>query len=204
MNELSLFTKSLFFSFFLITPFLFAQTIMDNQEKLPYKTVPSPPDTYTAGTAVARMIDGLGFRYFWATEGLRELDLNYKPSENGRSMAETVYHIHQLSEMIRNAAQNKPNVKTGTDTLSFSEQRLSTLNNLKKASGILRKYDTLDSLEVIFKGRKNTVNFPFWYAINGPISDAIYHCGQIVQMRRASGNPIDPKVNVFSGRLKEK
>lgn len=173
-------------------------------DQLPYKTVPDPPEIYTAGTAVARFIDGLGFRYYWATEGLRKLDFSYRPTDESRSMAETIHHVYQLSEMILNAAQNKPNLKRDSDSLSFSEQRVLTLNNLKKASGILHKYNTLDSLQVTFKGAKNTASFPFWYAINGPISDAVYHCGQIVLMRRASGNPMNPKVSVFSGRLKEK
>jgi len=37
---------------------------------LPYHTIPEAPENYTAGTMVSRMIDGLGFRYYWATEGL--------------------------------------------------------------------------------------------------------------------------------------
>ena len=44
---------------------------------------------------------------------------------------------------------------------------------------------------------------PFWNIINGPISDALWHCGQVVMLRRASGNPFNSKVNVFSGKLRE-
>ena len=44
------------------------------------------------------------------------------------------------------------------------------------------------------------MTFPFWNMINGPISDAIWHSGQVVANRRASGNPINPKVNVFIGK----
>ena len=46
--------------------------------------------------------------------------------------------------------------------------------------------------------RDNT--FPFWNQINGPISDAIWHSGQVVMNRRASGNPLRKGVNVFLGK----
>ena len=43
---------------------------MNSQEKLPYYQIPEPSTEYTAGTSASRMVDGLGFRFFWATEGL--------------------------------------------------------------------------------------------------------------------------------------
>jgi hypothetical protein len=39
--------------------------------------------------------------------------------------------------------------------------------------------------------------------INGPIADALWHAGQVVTLRRVSGNPINPKVSVFNGRLRD-
>jgi hypothetical protein len=39
---------------------------------------------------------------------------------------------------------------------------------------------------------------PFWHIINGPISDALSHVGQINSFRRLAGNPT-PKANVFTG-----
>jgi hypothetical protein len=44
------------------------------------------------------------------------------------------------------------------------------------------------------------MSFPFWNQINGPISDALWHCGQVVMNRRASGNPLQKGVNVFIGK----
>ena len=49
------------------------------QDKLPYDKIPDAPESYTAGSVVSRMIDGLGFRYYWATDGLRTEDLQYRP-----------------------------------------------------------------------------------------------------------------------------
>ena len=53
--------------------------------ELPYHDVPQPPDTYTAGNVLSRFMDGLGFRYRWATEGLTDQDLAFRICESGRS-----------------------------------------------------------------------------------------------------------------------
>lgn len=42
-----------------------------NAEQLPYYEIPEPAESYTTGGVLSRMMDGLGFRYYWATEGLR-------------------------------------------------------------------------------------------------------------------------------------
>ena len=47
------------------------------------------------------------------------------------------------------------------------------------------------------------VEFPFWNQLNGPIEDAVWHSGQIVAFRRASGNPISKKISVFTGKVRE-
>ena len=57
----------------------------DELEALPYAEIPPMTGDYTPGKVAARVIDGLGFRYYWATEGLTEKDLEYKPSEEGRT-----------------------------------------------------------------------------------------------------------------------
>lgn len=75
--------------------------------------------------------------------------------------------------------------------------------NFKKASDILRKTDDVSKLKITFKGKEKNAEFPFWNSINGTIADAIWHAGQIVMMRRASGNPFNSKVNVFLGKRME-
>ena len=49
------------------------------QSELPYKEIPSYPANYTQGTVISRMIDGLGYRYYWATENLRDWILILNP-----------------------------------------------------------------------------------------------------------------------------
>ena len=73
--------------------FVCSLTMAQDNEKLPYYELPEYSETYTAGTVAARMIDGLGFRYYWATEGLRDEDLDFKPSEDARTTKETIDHI---------------------------------------------------------------------------------------------------------------
>jgi hypothetical protein len=174
------------------------------KNNLPYYQIPDYPEEYTAGTVVSRMIDGLGFRYYWATEGLRQKDLDYRSIEGSRTSAETIDHIYNLSFVIVNAVSQKinKNARINLD-LTFSEKRKVTLENLHKASNVLKVSKELKDFKLVFKGKNNTNEYPFWNNINGPISDAIWHAGQIVLMRRASGNPVNSKANVFIGKFLE-
>ncbi|MDG1728381.1 MAG: hypothetical protein P8K68_10805 [Algibacter sp.] len=165
-----------------------------NEDKLPYYEIPDYPEAYTSTTVAARMIDGLGFRYFWATEGLKPEDLSYKASASGRSSAETIEHLYGLSKFIRNNILDSDKDEN-KETLSFKEKRKRTLLNFKIVSDVLK--DT----QKPFKLEASEV--PFWNIINGPIADAIWHCGQVVMLRRASGNPFNSNVSVFSGKLKK-
>lgn len=169
------------------------------EENLPYRVIPEHPENYTAGAVVARMIDGLGFRFYWATEGLNESDLLYRPSEGVRTNFQTMQHIHDLSKTILNSALKVENTTNDTSKLNYIELRQVTLNNLKTAADILRETQDLSQHNLKFTGRET----PFWFNINGPISDAIWHCGQIASFRRASGNPINANISFFSGTVRE-
>ncbi len=184
---------------FLIINTMNAQDV--SEKELPYHQIPAPPETYTAGTVVARMIDGLGFRYYWATHGLTADNLSYKPSDKNRTVDETVDHLYGLSRVIYNSAKKDINDRTVPQDVitSFDHKRRQTLQNLKMASDIFKKVTDLTDHEIIFKNKNGTVKFPFWNQINGPIEDAVWHSGQLAVMRRAAGNPIDPEVNVFLG-----
>jgi hypothetical protein len=39
---------------------------------LPYHSTPDPPEELNASSVLIRVVDGLGFSYRWATEGLRD------------------------------------------------------------------------------------------------------------------------------------
>lgn len=170
-----------------------------NTEDLPYREVPQYSDEFTAGTVAARLIDGLGFRYYWASDGLNEKDLEYKPNEEARSSGETIDHILDLSYMIVNSTLKKSNSRIDKSAMSYDDKRKQTLMNLKTAADILRTSEDISQYKIIFGSNE----VPFWNQINGPIADAIWHCGQLATLRRSSGNPINPKVSFFNGTVKD-
>ena len=186
------------FLFLILTPL-----IMNSQEKLPFYEISDYPESYSQAAIVGRMIDGLGFRYYWATEGLTEKDLSYRLPNDSRSSYETLLHIYDLSKMILNTALNSPIERNDSKGMEFKEIRENTLNNLKKASDIFKETDNFQELRITFLRDSKTTEFPFWNQLNGPIEDAVWHCGQIVAFRRASGNPISKKISVFTGKVNE-
>lgn len=168
-----------------------------NNDELPYYELPEISEEFTAGTMAARMIDALGFRFYWATDSLTEKDLAFKANEEGRSSEETINHIYSLSKTIVNSTLKQPNIRENED-LSFEELRSKTLLNLKTAADILRTSDDISQYKIIFGERE----ISFWNQVNGPIADAIWHCGQLSIYRRTTGNPINSKVNFFTGKVK--
>lgn len=175
-------------------------------DTLPYYEIPDFPTQTTPETVVARMIDGVGFRFYWATEGLRPEDLAFKPSKEARSTEETIDHILGLATIIMNSVQNKVNTRTGEETspLTFEVKRQKTLESLKTASDVLKSGKIkLEDVKMVFKNGDKTTEFPFWNEINGPISDALWHIGQVVSFRRSSGNPFNSKVSVLAGKLRQ-
>lgn len=175
-------------------------------EVLPYRQIPNYPANYEAGSMVARMIDGLGYRFYWATEGLTEKDLAFKPSEKARNTQETIEHIYNLTTFIVHIHQGLPAPSRNKKAkLTFQELRRKTLFNLQKASQLMakKKAQAFSKYPIIFKRGDKETKLPYWHLINGPIADAIYHTGQIVSFRRMSGNPMNPKVSVFMGKTRE-
>lgn len=171
-----------------------------------YYQIPHYPDSYSAYTVAARMIDGLGFRYYWATQGLSEKDLDFSPAEGSRTSRETLDHILGLSNVVRNAAFGVPNSsRSSEENIPWAEKRNQTLINLKEASLHLRSIEHADmnDMKMVFQRGDTQNSFPFWNVLNGPLADAIWHVGQVVSYRRLSGNPFDSNVNVLTGKKRE-
>ena len=181
-----------------------AQENMD-KEKLPFYEVADYSEvSYTAGSVAARMIDGLGFRYRWATEDLRDEDLAYRITDSSRTSIETIDHILGLSRIIVNATNQVPTDFTiEQPSLTFKEKREETLANLERASRNLITAQTLEDFNIQFIYKGGESDYPFWNNINGPIADALWHCGQVVMLRRASGNPLRKGVSFLRGTVKE-
>ncbi len=174
-----------------------------SQEDLPFYEITNYPESYSSGNVVSRMIDGLGFRFYWASEGLREKDLKYRISPDSRSAQEIIEHIHVLSQIILNSLQNKPTLSGNEQKFNFVELRKKILKNLETSSNILKTSKDLSKFKIVFQRDGSTSEFPFWNQINGPIEDAVWHSGQLVMLRRASGNPFNSKASVFTGKVND-
>jgi hypothetical protein len=172
-------------------------------KSIPYYEIEAPSGQYTAGRIASRMIDGLGFRFYWATDGLRTQDLSYKPSEDARTTEETIAHIYEMSFIIVNSTTKTINAGKEIPKAPFETMRKTTLINLKKASDILSHAsdEEIESFRMMFKRGDQNAEYPFWNQINGPIADCLWHVGQIVSFRRSSGNPFTEKVSVFTGKV---
>lgn len=175
-------------------------TVVRSQDS-PFKSIAKTEDVFNSGNLVARMVEGLGFRYYWATEGLRPEDLKLEPGGGNRSSMYTISHIYSLSRFLLSALEREVFDPGNTENMTFAQIRTETLKNYEKAVKILKNSKDSDFKDYNIKFA-NGGQLPFWNAINGPIADAIYHTGQIVMMRRMSGNPINPNISVLSGSLR--
>ena len=186
---------------------LFMLNFSQAQEEaaLPFETIGDYPDSYSSETVLIRLIAGLGYRYHWASKELRSEDLVYRPSEAAQSMRQTLEHLYGLAETIRNGSLNQVNKRPQDFTqMTYTELRKGTLLFLQEAVNALEKIppQAIGTHQVQFQRSEKITAFPYWHMINGPISDALYHTGQIVSFRRTTGNPLHPKVNVFMGKNK--
>jgi hypothetical protein len=66
----------------------------------PYYVIPEYPERVTAVCILTRLLDGLGFRFHWATEGLRPEDYSFKPGPDTMSVSELVRHIWGLVNWV--------------------------------------------------------------------------------------------------------
>jgi len=57
--------------------------------------------------------------------------------------------------------------------------------------------DDLRRVELV--GGREPTRFPVWNLLNGPLSDALTHIGQLASWRRIAGDPV-ARHDVFRGR----
>lgn len=185
--------------------FIFSQLSAQNESDYYYE-IPEYPEKFTAGTVAGRVADGLGFRFYWATASLRPEDLKSKASPEGRTLEETVDHIYNLTAIVMNATKKEPTVfPIDISSLSFEEKRNAILEFIKTASINLKAAKDKDfrDFKMVFQyADGNSNEWPFWNELNGPMADALWHTGQLVVLRRITGNPFSSKVSVLSGKVR--
>lgn len=154
-----------------------------------FHVIPEYPNVLKGVTVMQRLLDGLGFRFYWATEGLRVEDYSFRPADDVMSIRELVKHIWGLVNWVRISVQGEPH-RRPMEIVSVRSDILEMLHELRTAVSEMND-DELS--EVTIEGN------PLWNIINGPVSDALTHVGQINSFRRLNGNPV-PRANVFLGR----
>jgi hypothetical protein len=87
------------------------------------------------------------------------------------------------------------------ETRAFEELCRVTMHRIRDLSAQLKatRPKAFEGMTLKFDVGGANRHYPFWNAINGSLSEAIYHVGQVVAFRRAAGNPINPAVSVFVG-----
>ena len=89
--------KTLFTIIFFVSVF----SLHAQNKTLPYYEIPAYPETFTSGGIAARVVDGLGFRFYWATEGLRESDLLFfRDMDSTATSAKSIFRCASTNSML--------------------------------------------------------------------------------------------------------
>ena len=70
------------------------------------RRIEAPPTRVSGTSVLARLVDGLAFRYYWATEGLRPADYDFRPGPDSMSTPELQEHTLHLVFMIKQTVFN--------------------------------------------------------------------------------------------------
>jgi hypothetical protein len=158
---------------------------------IPYRTIEAYPPREDANGVLMRLVDGLGYRYYWATEGLRDVDYAFSPGAECMTIGELVAHVWGLANWVYGSLVGVEwNTPRPDDPTGQRAQALQILYAIRTHAG------EIDSASLL-SARIN--DHPFWHIINGPLSDALTHTGQIASFRRLNGNPV-MRHSVFAGR----
>jgi len=153
-----------------------------------FHRIPPYPESVSGTTVLGRLLDGLGFRFRWSTEGLSDDDYEFRPAPDCMSIEELVRHVRSLVNWVC-LSMGLDGFERGDDISLTRGHILEMIRALREA---LSSMSDEELKGITIDGR------PFWHIINGPISDALTHVGQINSFRRLAGNPT-PKANVFVG-----
>jgi len=153
-----------------------------------FHRIPPYPNAVSGTTTLVRLLDGLGFRFRWSTEGLNKEDYSFRPAPDSMSIEELVDHVWGLVNWISQSVRLDEFEKG--DDASITRMRV-----LEIIHALWEAYISMSDEDL----KETTIRgMPFWHIINGPLSDALTHVGQINSFRRLTGNPT-PKASVFTG-----
>ena len=158
-----------------------------------FRSVRQYPDKEDANGIVMRLIDGLGYRFYWATEGLKTDDYTFSPGSGCQTIGELVGHVWGLVNWIHmHVCPEAPSLSRPEDIQDRRDHIFDILYQIRTA---VHRMDSPGLLQLTIEGN------PFWHIINGPLSDALTHTGQITAFRRLNGNVVQAH-HVFLGYQK--
>jgi hypothetical protein len=156
--------------------------------------LPEPPAGVTAGLVLARVVDSLGFRHHWATEGLRPEDVEFRPVEDCMSVRQLEEHLFKMLSGVDHALGGPP---PGDPPADFGALRAGIHERIASIRARLAAMSDADL--AAFTIQRGDARLPIWNLIHGPLADALTHVGQINICRRVNGNPVR-RVNYFLGK----
>ena len=157
-------------------------------DTLPYESIPTYPSAVTPGAVVARLLDGLGFRFRWATHGLTADEVLFSPAEGTMSILQLVQHIWGLVNWVHLSITGQKRERPS----EFQQLRIAILDLIVDTRRRVANMGADELNQIAIEG------LPFWHILNGPLADALTHVGQVNSFRRLAGNPT-PSANVFTG-----
>lgn len=172
-------------------------------ETATFSQISTYPTQLNTGTILARMVEGIGFKYFWATEGLTESDLAYSPGNENRTLLQTLDHMYNMLDFTGYVLEGKtypfPETENGWTFAVLRDQTLKRIAKIQQHLLSLEDQD-LNGKSIHLTMNEQPMEFPIWHLFNGPLIDFMSHLGQVVVFRRANHNPIDPYVQPFMGQ----
>lgn len=141
----------------------------------PYATLPDPPARVDAAAVLARLVDAIGFRYHWVSEGLRERDWLFRPTPESMDLRALSVHLLQLLRWCGREFGLIPGDRVPVADRALRREILGVAWTLREH---LLRSDAAGVLE-----RR-------WLLVHGPLADALTHIGQLASWRRQAGNPM--------------
>lgn len=158
-----------------------------------YTSLPAPPADITPCTLLNHVLDSLGFRFYWATEGLEDGDLGFQPSAGAMTLGRELAHIRRLLVWTNLAMQGR-NERVKEVEEDFETMRAGTFEALEALKSTIASIGPDGLCDV------SAFGLPFWNLVNGPITDCLTHTGQINVYRRMLGKPARA-INYFTGQV---
>lgn len=156
-----------------------------------------PGDQVSGASILARLVDTIKVRYQIATEGLTDSNKTYRATPESMSMLELQKHILLLLKWVSVSVEAPKEKKHKAENFEDFKSDIIAYCDILRDHLLTLNDDQLSKLTIYLK-REDT-HYPIWFIVNGPLSDAIHHIGQMVSWRRIDGNPV-PKISPFSSK----